>query len=240
MKRRRLNDNTSLPFGYINAEWMPTTDIHGRWHQVYTSVYLIIGGTTGSGNSTFCIRFLKNLDTLCTEPNFPGEIIWCYSEQSAVPRQLLAALRKKRPDSWGCTRKFWNRPGQTLSFYSWRLVKRGVFTSRVWPFCQRQSPQKPQCNSNYPERFYQAPHCRDISLNAKYLVALKNVRGRHLFAYLAHQVLPEASVSLCETYREATQNAHGYLILDFAQDTDDLLRFRTNVFPSEHPPIIYA
>jgi len=26
----------------------------------------IIGGPTGSGKSTFCIRFLQNLDTLCT------------------------------------------------------------------------------------------------------------------------------------------------------------------------------
>jgi len=53
-------------------------------------------------------------------------------------------------------------------------------------------------------------------------------------------VLPEDSAILCEVYREATQNLHGYMILDFAQDTDDLLRYRTNVSPSEYPPIIYA
>jgi hypothetical protein len=41
-------------------------------------------------------------------------------------------------------------------------------------------------------------------------------------------------------YREATQNPHGYMILDFAQDTDDRLRFRTNIFPVEYPPVIYA
>jgi len=34
----------------------------------------IIGGPTGSGKSSFCIRFLQNLDTLCTEPDFPGEL----------------------------------------------------------------------------------------------------------------------------------------------------------------------
>jgi len=39
------------------------------------------------------VCFLQNL-TLCTEQRFPGGIIWCYSEQSAVPRHLLAALRK--------------------------------------------------------------------------------------------------------------------------------------------------
>jgi hypothetical protein len=37
---------------------------------------------------------VQNLDILCTEPDFPVEIIWCYSEQSAVPQQQLAALKK--------------------------------------------------------------------------------------------------------------------------------------------------
>jgi hypothetical protein len=59
-------------------------------------------------------------------------------------------------------------------------------------------------------------------------------------SYLARQVLPEASASLCNAYREATQNPQGYMILDLAQDTDDLLWFRTNVFPDEYPPVIYA
>jgi hypothetical protein len=30
------------------------------------------------------------------------------------------------------------------------------------------------------------------------------------------------------------------MILDFAQDTNDLLPFRTNVFPDEYPLVIYA
>jgi len=54
----------------------------------------IIGRPAGSGMSTFRIRFLQNLDTQCTQPDIPGRIIWCYTEQSAVPQQQLAALRK--------------------------------------------------------------------------------------------------------------------------------------------------
>jgi len=56
----------------------------------------IIGGPTGSGKSNFCISLLQNLDTLCTEPNFPGGDIWCYSEESAMPRKPLNA----EFDSW--------------------------------------------------------------------------------------------------------------------------------------------
>jgi hypothetical protein len=88
--------------------------------------------------------------------------------------------------------------------------------------------------------FHQAPHCRDISLNAKYLVALKNVRDRNQFDYLARQILRESSARLCNAYREATQNPHVYIILHFAQDKGDLLRYRTNVFPDKYPPVLYA
>jgi len=76
-------------------------------------------------------------------------------------------------------------------------------------------------------------------LNAKYSVALKNVRDKSQFQYLARQVHPEDSDSLYKSYLYATERAHGYFILDFAQDTDDRLRYRNNVFPDEYPPIIY-
>ena len=83
--------------------------------------------------------------------------------------------------------------------------------------------------------FHQGTNCRDISLNAKYLVLLKNVRDKNQFLYLARQAYPEDSQSLLDAHLEATRQPHGYLIFDFAQDTDDTLRFRTNVFPDEGP-----
>jgi hypothetical protein len=53
-------------------------------------------------------------------------------------------------------------------------------------------------------------------------------------------VHPEDSDSLYRACIYATEKPHGYLILDFAQDTDDLLRYGTNVFPEEYPPVIYV
>jgi len=57
---------------------------------------------------------------------------------------------------------------------------------------------------------------------------------------LARQVHPEDSNSLYNAYLDATERPHGYLILDFAQDTNDRLRYGTNFFPDEYPPIIYV
>ena len=44
--------------------------------------------------------------------------------------------------------------------------------------------------------FHQGRNCRDISLNAKYLVLFKNVRDKRQFSHLANQVLPEDSTGI--------------------------------------------
>ena len=56
--------------------------------------------------------------------------------------------------------------------------------------------------------------CRDISLNAKYFVVLKNVRDRSQFSHLARQVLPHDRKGLSYAYLYATKAPHGYLMLD--------------------------
>jgi len=53
-----------------------------------------IAGPSSSGKTKFCINLLQNLDTLRTEQEFIGGIIWCYSEKTAVPHKQLSALNK--------------------------------------------------------------------------------------------------------------------------------------------------
>jgi len=90
-------------------------------------------------------------------------------------------------------------------------------------------------------RFHQGSYCRNISLNAKYLVLLKNVRFKNQFMFLARKVYPENSTSLYKAYLYTTQRPYEYLILDLSQDTNDHPRFRTIIFPTDPPlPIIYA
>jgi hypothetical protein len=49
--------------------------------------------------------------------------------------------------------------------------------------------------------FQQGKMCRDISLHAKYVVELKNVRDGNQFSFLARQVYPENSESLQNIFR---------------------------------------
>ena len=88
--------------------------------------------------------------------------------------------------------------------------------------------------------FHHGRYNRDISLNAQYVVALKNVRDKTLFMYLANQFYPEDSLGLYNAYLDATHRPHGYLMLGLTQDTDDGLRFRTSIFPEEYPLALYS
>jgi len=58
--------------------------------------------------------------------------------------------------------------------------------------------------------------------------------------YLAHQVYHGGSGGLFNAYLEATRRHHGYLILDLTLDMNDSLRFRTNIFSTEYPPVVYS
>lgn len=54
----------------------------------------MISGPKECGKTSFCVRLLVNIYRLCTVPEFQY-IMWCSSEDSAVPREKFAdALRR--------------------------------------------------------------------------------------------------------------------------------------------------
>jgi len=200
----------------------------------------IVAGPTGSGKTSFCIKLLSYLDTQCTEWRFRGGIIWCYSEETAVPRQQLDRLGLNITYQEGLPEKYGNALGEPSLMILDDLLNQ-VYSKDVCDLFTKGSHHRNISVLLLTQNlFHQGTNCRDISLNAKYLVLLKNVRDKNQFLYLARQAYPEDSHSLYDAYRDATRRPHGYLILDFAQDTDDTLRFRTNVFPDEGPPVVYA
>ena len=196
----------------------------------------IISEPSGSGKSSFCIRFLQNHETLCTERHFAGGIIWCYSERAAV-----LSLGKNVRFHEAIPEKVGDAQQQRPCLMILDDLLNVVYSQQM---CDLFTKGRHHRNINVilikQNLFHQGQYRRDISLNAKYLVQLKTVRDKQQFMHLARQVYTEHSCSLYKAYLEATKRPHGYFILDLAQDTDDLLRFRTNVFPDEAPPIIYA
>jgi len=81
--------------------------------------------------------------------------------------------------------------------------------------------------------FIQGKKTRTISLNTHYMIIFKNPRDKAQFSQLARQMLPGKTQFLNECFMDATSHAHGYLFLDFKQQTPENLRVRTNIIPGE-------
>jgi ABC-type phosphate transport system ATPase subunit len=77
----------------------------------------IVAGPCGSGKTSFTLRILQNLATLCTERHFSGGIIWSYSEKSAVPSRELAAFRKDIQFHEGVLENMGTRMAKLISLF---------------------------------------------------------------------------------------------------------------------------
>jgi len=67
----------------------------------------------------------------------------------------------------------------------------------------------------------------------KYIVVFKNPRDGTQILHLARQIYPQNISSFHETYLEVCKDLRTYLFLDLTQSINDVLRFRTKIFPGE-------
>ena len=78
-------------------------------------------------------------------------------------------------------------------------------------------------------------------LNSHYIVFFKNPRDKTQISMLARQMCTGKSTrSFVELFENITEDkAFAYLLIDLRQSTPNDIRIRTNIFPSEYPPIAY-
>ena len=188
------------------------------------------------------MRFLQKLISLCTEQRFKGGILWCFSERNSLPTGELDALNLNIRYHEGVPADFKNTWGEPCLLILADVLNDAYSSGLVCDLftkgCHHRNARVILITQNI---FNQSKHCGNISLNAKYLVLLKNVRDRSQFSRLAQQVYHNNSVDLYDSYLHATAKTHVYLVLDLSQDINELLRFRTEIFPDESNfPLIYA
>jgi len=126
---------------------------------------------SGSGKSSFCIRFLQNLDELCTEPIFAGWIVWCNGEWSAVPYHHLLPTNVSFNE--GVPEGFGSANGKPCLVILDDLLN-DVYSKKM---CEQFTRVSHDRNISVifiiQNLFHQGGFCRDISLNAHYIVALE-------------------------------------------------------------------
>ena len=86
--------------------------------------------------------------------------------------------------------------------------------------------------------FHQGREMRNLSLNSHYIILFKNPRDKLQISTLARQMYPGNVKFITEAYGDATKQAYGYLVFDLKPETEERLRIRTGILPSD-TPLVY-
>jgi len=126
--------------------------------------------------------------------------IWCYREKRAVPSPAVLPKKKDIRFNEGVPADFDNARGRRSLVILDDLLN-DVYSKHVCDLFTKGSHHRNISVILITQNlFHQGRFCRDISLNAKYLVVIKNVKDENQFVFLAKQVYPENSNNLYKAY----------------------------------------
>jgi hypothetical protein len=192
------------------------------WVHPFTSV---ISGPTGSGKSVFVRRFVHNIRHMMTP--ISDRILWCYGEYQTIYgtvdgvdfQQGLLDLDTLDPRD-----KHLIIVDDLMDETDQRVAS--LFTKKS----HHRNISVMYIAQNL---FHRGKHHRTISLNAHYMVLFKNLTDISQIMALAHQTFPKRTQYFLEVFARATARPHGYMGIDMKQNTTDILRLRTFIFPGE-------
>nr|DAC81293.1 TPA_asm: FtsK [Ladona dragonfly adintovirus] len=197
-----------------------------KWVHPFTC---ICAGPSGCGKTTFVVKFLGNLKQLVRGDI--KRIIWVCNKGSQPAEHIPGVSFIHELPSF-------ENPSKINTLYVIDDLMHECYNREVSQLFTRGSHHNNISVILITQNiFYQSRESRNISLNAKYIVAFKNPRDTRQFLYLARQIYPTKPCELYNAYLDATDKPHGYLVLDLSQEKDRRLRFYTNIFPGEIPQI---
>lgn len=185
----------------------------------------IVAGPSGCGKSVFVYNFLKYVDIVCNAKF--SKITWCYDEMQPLYNLDYVYYHQGIPD---LTMFSGDQPELIIIDDLMREADGRI----VDIFTKGSHHRNLSVFYITQNLFHQGKGQRDISLNSSYLIFFKNPRDKTQIRFLGRQLCPENPKFVEDAYRDATSKPHGYLMIDLKQYTNDLYRFKTNVFLNEY------
>ena len=194
-----------------------------RWIHPFTAC---ISGPTGCGKTVFVNRFISNLAEMMTP--LPEEILWCYGEWQDVYTQL----QEKGVIFIEGFPNFKEFDGRKKRLIIIDDLMDEVDSSITKLFTKGSHHRNLSVIHIVQNLFCKNKEQRTISLNCHYLI-LFNPRDKQQISTLGRQMYPGQSLFMIDAFKLATEQGHGYLLVDLKQCTPEHLRLRTSIFPGE-------
>jgi len=204
----------------------------------------VLAGVTQSGKTSLTLNILRNIDYLFEKPECKQNILFYYHQwqplyerfkQENIVSEWINALPTEE-DVIEKTLVYKDRGGSVIVIddFAQELNKDIVNIFSILTHHTNSVVFLLTQNLFSKNRAF-----RDISLNSNYIILFKNPRDQSCIVHFARQFSPGNNAYILEAYKDATKNAYSYLLFDLHQSTDDDLRVRSNVLPSEFPMCVY-
>jgi hypothetical protein len=193
-----------------------------RWKHPLTA---IIAGPTSCGKTVFTFKLINESQNLISPP--PEKILYCYGEYQEIFNDYpQVTFIEGLPDI-----SQFDGKQRTLVILDDLMTETNDSVAKM--FTKVSHHRNVSVVYLTQNLFYRSKQNRTISLNAHYIVLFKNPRDAVQVATLARQMYPGRSKFLVEAFKDATEKAYGYLLIDLKSDTDEKYRIRTNIFQGE-------
>lgn len=193
---------------------------------------IIIAGQSGSGKSYFTRQLLQHKNSFTPKP--PKHVIVIYKEWQPLYREMM---EEGLIDEFICGMPSEDKIKKCMNKYK----KNGsimIFDDLMSDIGKTVE----NCFTVYSHHlnctvilliqslFLESKSYKTCSLNAHYIILMKNKRDGVSVSFLARQISPYNTRYITEAYLKATKKPYSYLLFDLRQETNDLIRIRSNIF----------
>ena len=190
-----------------------------RWVHPFTSV---IAGPKGSEQSMFVRRFVHNIKHKMILK--PDRILWCYGEYQTLYETVdgiefeqglpdLDNLDPREKHLITLDDLMDDTDQRVASLFTKKSHHRNISVMYI-----------------VQNLFHRGKHHKTISLNAHYMVLFKNLTD---VSQIMAQMYVRRTQFFLEAFARPTARPHGNMVINMKQNTPDILRLRTFIFPGE-------
>jgi len=205
---------------------------------------MLICGSTGSGKTTFVKNLLTIKDKIYSKPPIKTFLfyrmeqpIYHEMEMSGLIDQLINANENfPTADTIKVMVEPFKEDGCILIFDD---IMSKLNDDFIELFCNLTHHQNLHVILLVQNVFCDNKVFRTLSLNSHYMVLTKNERDKNQISNLGRQISPNNVAYVTQSFLKATEHPYGYLFIDYHQQTPNILRLRTNIFPHEFPPSVF-
>ena len=202
---------------------------------------MLISGVSRSGKTCFSTKLIENVNRIF-KPTPPKYVILIYEEWQNIYDRLVennhVHLAMKGIDDFDYLKEIMIEKkdmGGTLLLIDDQGSKIDQNIMKIFTIYSHHLSVT--CMLLTQTLFDSKREFRTVSLNASYLVIMKNSRDASSITNLAKQTHPYRTRFLTNSYLDATKQPYSYLLIDMVSETPEEIRIRSNIF--EDPITVY-